>query len=314
MKAIISGCAGQQGRYLSALLLEKRYEVHGMLREIESSLGIPPRVIPHYCEMTDKKAIFDVIEKVRPDEIYNLAAMNDVALSFEIPNMTINVNCGGFIRTVESVRTLNLDCKIYFAASSEMFGSPYDSPQTENTPFSPKSPYGVSKVAAVQLARIYREKYGTKIYCGILYNNESPIRPEVFLSRKVCKYVASVAHGNIEKLKLGNLDARRDWGYSKEYCYWTWLVMQHPIPGDFIMATGVTHSVREFIKTAFAYVGILDWEKYIEIDKSLYRPAERKLLVGDISKSKALLDFEPKTTFKELISIMMDAELQQYEK
>lgn len=311
MMALITGAAGQQGSYLTELLLEKGYDVCAMIRPNEALLSKDDRVRYYYCGMTESKKISKIILDTRPDEIYNLAAMNNVAQSFEMPNLAMSVNCGGFVRIIESVKDNKLNSKIYFAASSEVFGDPVESPQSETTPFSPRSPYGVSKAAAVYIARIYRA-LGMKIYCGILYNNESPRRPEEYVTRKICKHAASVIHGNQEKLRLGNLDARRDFGYAKEYVEWTWRIMQYHTPDDFIMATGITHSIREVLKIAFDHVGKPRWEKYIEVDESLYRPSESKELVGDITKSKTLLGFEPKVALKELIKIMVQHELDQY--
>lgn len=315
MKALITGCGGQQGLYLAEFLIDKKYQVHGIIREKEFPMcNIHSDVTYHYSEMTEAEKLYAIIKDVAPDEIYNLAAMNSIAYSFENPIETMDVNFGGLVRIVESVRLLKLDCKIYHAGSSEIFGNPVESPQTENTKPNPRNPYGVSKMAGWSYAKICREQYGMKIYVGIIYNNDSPLRLAEFLSKKVCMYVASIVNGSKEKLKLGNLDARRDFGFSGDYVEWAWRILQHKEPDDFILATGITHSVKDFIKAAFNYVGIIDWEEYIEIDQSLYRPSENKLLVGDARKSKRLLDFEPKTTFHELIKIMMEAELNLYKK
>lgn len=223
-------------------------------------------------------------------------------------------SCNGceVLRIIESVRSLKLDAKIYQACSSEMFGKVMETPQKETTPFYPRSPYGVSKAAAYYMARTYRESYGMKIYCGFLFNHESPRRGQEFLSRKVCMAVAEIAAGKRDKLVLGNLDAKRDFGYAKEYVEWIWNIMQHDTPDDFVIATGETHSVKEFVQAAFEYVGIYDWEKYVEYDKSLTRPAEVDLLIGDASKSKQVLGFEPKVRFRELVGIMIDAELEKH--
>lgn len=313
MKAIVFGAHGQQGSLLCEFLLSNNYEVFGIVRRNDGNEI--PGVNYFECELTERGIISEIIAVTKPDEIYNLAAMNDVALSFKVPKMTMDVNCGGFISIADAVLANKIDCKIYHACSSEMYGDPVESPQTETTPFNPRSPYGVSKVAGFHMAKVYREKYGMKVYCGIIFNNESPRRPEVFLSRKVCQYVASIyVNATTEKLKLGNLEARRDFGYAKEYVEWTWRIMQHETPDDFVLATGITHSVGEFVQTAFRYIGIDNWRDYIHVDQSLYRPSEGKLLVGDASKSKRLLSFSPKTTFEELISIMMEHELAQYDK
>jgi len=213
------------------------------------------------------------------------------------------------LRIIESVRSLDLDCKIYQACSSEMFGKVQEFPQKETTPFYPRSPYGVSKAAAYYMAKTYREAYGMKIYTGILFNHESPRRGCEFLSRKVCDGVAEIVKGKREKITLGNLDAKRDWGYAKEYMEWVYKIMQHVRPDDFIIATGESHSVKEFVKEAFACVGIEDWEKYVEFDKNLLRAAEVDVLQGDYTKSEVILGYEPKVKFKELVKIMMEAAL-----
>jgi len=316
-KALITGPNGQDGSYLIELLLEKGYEVHGLIRRTSQPLmdnirHLKDKITLHPGDMTDAGSIQNTIEKVTPNEIYNLAGMSQVRWSYDVPSMTMDVNCMGLLRIIESVRGLKLDCKIYQACSSEMFGKVMEVPQTENTCFYPRSPYGVSKAAAYYMARTYRESYGMKIYCGILFNHESERRGEEFLSRKVCIGVAEIIAGKREKIILGNLDAKRDFGYAKEYVEWIWNIMQHPNPDDFVIATGETHSVKEFVKLAFKYAGIDNWEDYVDYDKSLTRPAEVDLLIGDASKSKHILGFEPKVKFKELVKIMMNHELEKY--
>lgn len=313
MKALVTGCNGQDGSYLCELLLDKGYEVHGITRRTSQPLHenikhLIGSITLHPGDMTDAGSIQAVVDKVRPDEIYNLAGMSQVRWSYDVPAMTMDVNCGGLLRIIEAVRSANLDAKIYQACSSEMFGKVQEVPQTETTPFYPRSPYGVSKAAAYYMARVYRESYGMKIYCGFLFNHESPRRGEEFLSRKVCKAVAEIVAGKRDKLVLGNLDAQRDFGYSPEYVEWIWRIMQHDTPDDFVIATGETHSVKEFVAAAFEYAG-LDWTNYVEYDQSLTRPAEVDLLIGDASKSARVLGFTPKVKFLELVSIMMTAEL-----
>lgn len=314
MVALITGINGQDGSFLTELLLEKGYEVHGLIRRtsqplMENIKHLSDKITLHPGDMTDAGSIQNAIEKVKPDEIYNLAGMSQVRWSYEVPAMTMDVNCGGLLRIIESVRGLKLDCKIYQACSSEMFGKVQEVPQTEKTPFYPRSPYGVSKAAAYYMARVYRESYGMKIYCGFLFNHESERRGEEFLSRKVCKAVAEIKRGEREKLVLGNLDAKRDFGYAKEYAEWIWRIMQHDTPDDFVIATGETHSVKEFVQLAFHCAGIENWEDYVDFDRSLTRPAEVDLLIGDATKSMNILGFEPKTKFKELVKIMVEAEL-----
>jgi GDPmannose 4,6-dehydratase len=312
--ALITGITGQDGSYLAELLLSKGYEVHGITRRTSKPLHdniahILERVTLHPADMTDAGSLHQAIEKSMPDEIYNLAGMSQVRWSYDVPAMTMDVNCNGFLRIIESVRQLKLDAKIYQACSSEMFGKVQEVPQTEKTPFYPRSPYGVSKAAAYYMARVYRESYGMKIYCGILFNHESERRGEEFLSRKVCKAVAEIAAGFRSKLVLGNLDAKRDFGYAREYVEWIWNIVQHTIPDDFVIATGETHSVKEFVELAFKYAGIDNWEDYVDYDKSLTRPAEVDLLIGNATKSKEVLGFEPKIKFNDLVKIMMDHEL-----
>jgi GDPmannose 4,6-dehydratase len=313
-KALLTGTNGQDASYLAELLIEKGYEVHGIIRRTSQPLDshikhLEGKITLHHGDMTDAGSLHNAIEKVIPDEIYNLAGMSQVRWSYDVPAMTMDVNCLGLLRIIESVRALKLDCKIYQACSSEMFGKVQEIPQKETTPFYPRSPYGVSKAAAYYIARTYRESYGMKIYCGFLFNHESPRRGEEFLSRKVCKAVAEIVAGKRDKLVLGNLDAKRDWGYAKEYVEWIWNIMQHPTPDDFVIATGETHSVKEWVELAFHHAGIDNWEDYVDYDKSLTRPAEVDILIGDASKSARLLGFEPKVKFNELVKIMIESEL-----
>lgn len=317
--ALITGVNGQDGSYLTELLLSKGYEVHGIIRRTSQPLHdnishLLDQITLHPADMTDAGSLHAAIEKSMPDEIYNLAGMSQVRWSYDVPAMTMDVNCGGLLRIIESVRSLKLDAKIYQACSSEMFGKVQQVPQVETTPFYPRSPYGVSKAAAYYMARVYRESYGMKIYCGFLFNHESERRGEEFLSRKVCKAVAEIKFGLREKLTLGNLDAKRDFGYAKEYVEWIWNIMQHEIPDDFVIATGETHSVKEFVELAFKHAGIDNWEAFVEYDKSLTRPAEVDLLIGDASKSKKILGFEPKVKFSELVKIMVEHELKACER
>jgi GDPmannose 4,6-dehydratase len=314
-KVLITGIGGQLGSYLADYLLELGgFEVHGIMRRTSNPLNanikhIQNKVTIHRGDMSDGSSIRRIIGEVLPDYIVNLAAMSQVRDSYDTPAMTIDINCNGLVRIIESVRHLKLDCKIYQSSSSEMFGKVIETPQNEKTPFYPRSPYGVSKVAAHFIAKVYRESYGMKIYSGIFFNNESPRRGQEFLSRKVCMAVAAIANGGQDKLVLGNLDAKRDFGYSYEYARWIWAILQHPTPDDFVVATGETHSVKEFVMEAFKYVGIENWEDYCDYDKSLTRPAEVDLLLGDAGKSKKVLGFEPKVKFKELVGIMVESEM-----
>lgn len=317
MKALITGINGQDGSYLAELLLEKGYEVIGLIRRTSQPLHeniahLKDRIHLVPGDMTDAGSIHHAIERYMPDEIYNLAGMSQVRWSYDVPAMTMDVNCLGLLRIIESVRSLKLDCKIYQACSSEMFGKVQEIPQKETTPFYPRSPYGVSKASAYYIARTYRESYGMKIYCGFLFNHESPRRGEEFLSRKVCKAVAEIVAGKRDKLSLGNLEAKRDWGYAKEYVDWIWNIVQHDTPDDFVIATGETHSVKEFVQKAFEHAGIFNWQNFVDYDQDLTRPAEVDILIGDASKSKQLLGFEPKVKFNDLVKIMVEAELEKH--
>lgn len=317
-KALVTGCNGQDGSFLMESLIEKGYEVHGITRRTSQPLHenishLLGKITLHPADMTDAGSIRRAIEKSNPDEIYNLAGMSQVRWSYDVPQMTMDVNCGGLLRIIEAVRHFNIDCKIYQACSSEMFGKVKEVPQTETTPFYPRSPYGVSKAAAYYMARVYRESYGMKIYCGFLFNHESERRGEEFLTRKVAKAVAAIKNGKQSHLVLGNLEAKRDFGYAAEYVEWIWRIMQHDTPDDFVIATGETHSVQEFVELAFAHAGIENWQDYVVFDDNLKRPAEVDLLIGNPEKSKRLLGFEAKVKFAELVKIMVDAELKKYE-
>jgi GDPmannose 4,6-dehydratase len=315
-RALVTGVSGQDGSYLAELLLDKGYEVHGTVRRISqpnlSNLSaVVDQVKLHTADMQDAVSLFRVINDVKPDEIYNLAAMSQVRDSYDHPDVTQDINANGLLRIMEAVRTLGLSSRIYQACSSEMFGKVQEVPQTEKTPFYPRSPYGSSKVTAYNHARIWREAYGMHVCCGILFNHESPRRGEAFLSRKVCKAVAEIVAGTRDKLVLGNLDAKRDWGYAREYVEWIYAIMQHPTPDDFVIATGESHSVKEWVQLAFEYAGIENWEDYVDYDRSLTRPAEVDTLLGDATKSKRVLGFEAKVKFHELVGIMTRHELEQ---
>lgn len=319
MRALITGIGGQDGSYLAELLLSKGYKVHGVVRRISQpnlsnldAIRDHPSLALHTGDMTDGASLLRIIKRTRPDEIYNLAAMSQVRDSYDHPEVTQDINAGGLLRIMESCRTLGVNAKIYQACSSEMFGRVVETPQTENTAFYPRSPYGASKAAAFNLARIWREAYGTRVYCGILFNHESPRRGTAFLSRKVCIAAAEIATGRRNKLVLGNLTAKRDWGYAPEYVEWIHRIVQYPYPSDFLIATGETHSVEEFVEAAFACAGIADWKRYVEYDHDLTRPAEVDLLHGDADKSKQVLGFEPKVKFAELVKIMVAAEMAKF--
>lgn len=313
-KALVSGITGQDGSYLAELLLSKGYEVHGIVRRISQPnlSNIEPireKLTLHTGDMADGTSILRIIERVRPDEIYNLAAMSQVRDSYDHPEVTQDINAGGLLRILESCRTLAIEPRIYQACSSEMFGRVAETPQTEKTPFHPRSPYGASKVAAFNIARVWREAYGARVSCGILFNHESPRRGPAFLSRKVCIAAAEIAAGRRDKLVLGNLSAKRDWGYAPEYVEWIYRILQHPEPDDFVIATGETHSVEEFVAAAFACAGIKRWQDHVEYDHDLTRPAEVDVLCGNAEKSRSVLGFEPKIKFGRLVKIMVEAEM-----
>lgn len=311
-KALVTGITGQTGSYLAEILLEKGYEVHGLVRR--SSAGntrridhILDKITLHYGDLSDVNNLVKLIQGIMPDEIYNFAAMSQVRISYDIPAYTGEITGLGFAKLVEAVRLIKPDTKIYQASSSEMFGKVQEIPQRETTPFYPRSPYGCAKAYAFYLGRAYREGYGMRIYNGILFNHESPRRGDEFLSKKVVKAAVRIKRGLQEKLELGNLEAKRDMGYAKEYAEWIWKIVQGE-PDDFVICTGETHSMEEFVDQVFKYLG-LNWKDYVVIDDKLKRPAEVDYLQGDYSKAKRILGYEPKTTFKKLIEIMVEDEL-----
>jgi GDPmannose 4,6-dehydratase len=351
-KALITGITGQDGAYLAELLLKKGYEVHGIKRR--SSLfnteridrfyedpHVPDRhLILHYGDLTDSSNLTRIIQEVQPDEIYNLAAMSHVQVSFELPEYTADADSIGTLRILEAVRLLGLAQKtrIYQASTSELYGKVQEVPQTETTPFYPRSPYAVAKLYAYWITVNYREAYGMFACNGILFNHESPLRGETFVTRKITRAVAKIALGLQDTLYLGNLDAKRDWGHAKDYVEGMWRILQHDTPEDFVLATGITTPIREFVKMAFKEIGIeLAFEgkaenetakiltcsgKYklptgqivLKVDPRYYRPTEVDLLIGDASKAKRLLDWEPKYTLAEMVSEMVASDIRLFEK
>ncbi len=327
-KALITGITGQDGSYLAELLLEKGYEVHGVVRRASTfnthridHIYVDPhtpgaRLFLHYGDLNDASSLNLLLKKLRPDEIYNLGAQSHVRVSFDIPEYTGEVTGLGCTRLLEAVREIELvrHTRIYQASSSEMFGgSP--PPQSETTPFYPRSPYGVAKVYAYWIGVNYREAYGMYVVNGILFNHESPRRGETFVTRKVTRAASRIKLGLQDKLYLGNLDARRDWGYAKDFVEAMWLMLQQKTPEDYVIATGESHTVRELCEEAFGYVG-LDYKKYVETDPRYLRPTEVDFLLGDASKAARQLGWKPRTAFKELIRLMMatDLELAEREK
>ena len=317
-KALITGITGQDGSYLAELLLDKGYEVHGIDRRIalENQLDglsrikhILPKLKLHGASLESYPSIFKIINQIKPRECYHLAAQSFVAYSFEDEFSTMNSNISGTHHVLSSIREIVPKCRFYFAASSEMFGKVKEVPQDENTPFHPRSPYGVSKVAGFYLTMNYREAYGLFACNGILFNHESPRRGFEFVTRKITNAIARIKAGLDKELRLGNLDAKRDWGFAGDYVKAMYLMLQQDRPGDYVIATGETHSVKEFVELAFQYAG-LDWKKYVVIDKSLYRPAEVDLLMGDSSKAKKRLGWQPKVKFKELVKMMVEADIE----
>jgi GDPmannose 4,6-dehydratase len=312
--ALITGITGQDGSYLAELLLAKGYVVHGIVRR-SSTFGtqriehIFNRLNLHYGDVTDGGAMARLVAEIEPDELYNLAAQSHVRVSFDQPAYTAEAVGLGALNVLEAARIVP-GCRVYQASSSEMYGQVAQTPQRETTPFRPRSPYGVAKVYAHWITVNYRESYGMHASCGILFNHESPRRGETFVTRKIVRAAARIASGIPEKLYLGNLDARRDWGHAADYVEAMWLMLQQDEPDDYVIATGETHSVREFCERSFAHVG-LDYRDHVEIDPRYYRPAEVDLLQGDASKARRALGWVPRVTFDGLVAGMMDAELQE---
>lgn len=326
-KAIVSGATGQDGSYLVELLLEKGYEVHAILRRASTlntgridHLYADPNIFlktfhPHFGDLTDGGSLTSLVQAIKPDEIYNLGAQSHVRVSFDVPEYTGDTDGLGTIRFLEAIRGSNIEdkCRYYQASSSEMFGKVQEIPQVETTPFWPRSPYGCAKVFAYWLTVNYRESYGMHTSNGILFNHESPRRGETFVTRKITRAATRIALGLQERLVLGNLDAKRDWGYAKEYVEMMWRMLQQESPGDYIAATGETHSVRDFCNEAFNMVG-LDWRNYVDVDKKYERPAEVDLLIGNPAKAKKNLGWEPTVKFKDLVKIMVEADMKLAEK
>jgi GDPmannose 4,6-dehydratase len=320
-KALITGITGQDGSYLAELLLGKEYEVHGIIRRastfntgrLDSIYSDPhadkSRLVLHYGDLSDASALARLIGKIQPDEVYNLAAQSHVRVSFDSPEYTTDITATGVVRLLEAIRETGIRPRFYQASSSEMFGKVQEVPQTETTPLHPRSPYGCAKVYAYWITVNYRESYGLHASNGILFNHESPRRGETFVTRKITRAVAHILAGLQDKLYLGNLDAKRDWGYAREYVEAMWLMLQQERPDDYVVATGETHSIREFLDVAFGHVG-LDWSRHVEIDPRYYRPAEVDLLIGDASKARRQLGWEPRTRFIDLVKLMVDSDVQ----
>lgn len=314
-KAFITGITGQDGSYLAELLLEKGYEVHGLVRRSSSFNTwridhIRNRIALHYGDLVDQNSLVRTLDAVQPQEVYNLAAQSHVKVSFEMPEYTTDVTALGVLRLLDAVRELRLAARVYQAGSSEMFGLVQETPQSEKTPFHPRSPYGVSKVFGHWTAINYRESYGIHVSNGILFNHESPRRGENFVTRKITMGVAAIKHGTNTELRLGNLDAKRDWGYARDYVEAMWLMLQQEQPDDYVVATGATHSVREFVEEAFTYAG-LDWREHVKVDSKYFRPAEVDLLLGDSTKARTRLGWKPRVAFEGLVRIMVDADMEQ---
>ncbi|MHC4087552.1 MAG: GDP-mannose 4,6-dehydratase [Planctomycetota bacterium] len=323
-KALVTGITGQDGSYLVELLLKKDYEVWGVLRRSSSfhtsridHLYKDPHEQPKlrlvYGDLTDGGNLSTIVNDIQPDEVYNLGAQSHVRVSFDTPIYTVNTDGLGTLRLLEAIRTSSKPAKFYQASSSEMYGKAVETPQTENTPFYPRSPYGCAKVYSFWQTVNYREAYGLFACNGILFNHESPRRGETFVTRKITRAATRIKLGLQDKLYLGNLDAKRDWGFAGDYVETMWLMLQQDKPDDYVIATGETHSVREFLEEVFGHLD-LDWQKYVEIDPRYLRPTEVDCLLGDASKAKKALKWEPKVTFKGLAQMMTDADMKIAEK
>lgn len=316
-RAFITGIAGQDGSYLAELLLKKGYEVHGLLRRVAmedhrerlSRLhGSAGKIRMHSGDVSDYPTVWWLIASIKPDEVYHLAAQSFVAESFEDPVSTLRINIDGTEYLLSAIKELHPSCRFYFAATSEMFGRALTSPQNEETPFNPVSPYGISKLASFYLVRMYREGYGIFAVSGILFNHESPRRGLEFVTRKITHTAARIKRGLEKELRLGNLDAKRDWGFAGDYVEAMWLMLQQKTPHDFVIGTGEAHSVREFVEETFRHLG-LDWGKYVKIDRALFRPVDVQILLADASRAQKALGWKPKTGFRALVKMMVDADM-----
>jgi len=341
-KALITGITGQDGSYLAELLIEKGYEVHGIIRRASSfntkridHLYKDPhkenvKMFLHYGDMTDSSNLNRILEKVQPDEIYNLAAQSHVQVSFEVPEYTAEVDGVGVLRFLDAIKETEINTKFYQASTSELYGKVQEIPQTETTPFYPRSPYAVAKLYAFWIVKNYREAYNLFACNGILFNHESPRRGETFVTRKITRAAVRVKEGIQDKLYLGNMDSKRDWGYAKEYVEGMWLMLQQDKPDDYVLATNETHTVREFVELSFKHVGIdIQWQGdkeeeigidsisgniLVEVDPRYYRPTEVDLLLGDATKANNILGWKPKVKFKELVNLMTEADWEKVKK
>jgi GDPmannose 4,6-dehydratase len=318
-KAIVTGITGQDGSYLVELLLKKGYDVWGIIRRsssfhtgrIDHLYKDPhehPRLRLVYGDLTDGGSLSTIVNEIKPDEVYNLGAQSHVRVSFDTPIYTVNVDALGTLRLLEAVRSMDKPAKFYQASSSEMYGKVVETPQTEKTPFYPRSPYGCAKVYSFWQTVNYREAYGLFACNGILFNHESPRRGETFVTRKITRAATRIKCGLQDQLYLGNLDAKRDWGFAGDYVETMWLMLQRDKPDDYVVASGETHSVREFLDEVFGYLE-LDWHEYVEIDPRYFRPSEVDFMQGDASKARKMLKWEPKVSFKELARMMADADM-----
>lgn len=323
-KALITGLTGQDGSYLAEFLLSKGYEVHGVIRRA-SSFNTPRishlidkeiknregKFFFHYGDTSDATSLIDIVQRIKPDEIYNLAAQSHVRVSFDAPEYTSNADGLGTLRILEAIRLLGLvdKVKFYQASTSELFGKVQEIPQTELTGFYPRSPYAVAKLYAFWITKNYKEAYNLFACNGILFNHEGPRRGETFVTRKITRAIARIKAGLDKKLYMGNLEARRDWGFAPEYIESMWQMLQQSGPDDYVVATGEQHSVKEFLTEAFQYAGLGDWQQFIEVDSRYFRPTEADSLLGNAAKAKAILGWQPKIKFKDLVRIMVDADL-----
>jgi GDPmannose 4,6-dehydratase len=320
-KALITGITGQDGSYLAELLLQKGYQVFGLVRR---SSSFNTRRIDHlykdphesdvrlhliYGDLNDASSLNQILRKTQPDEIYNLGAQSHVRVSFDVPEYTAEVTGLGCVRLLEAIRETDLECRFYQASSSELYGKVAETPQRETTPFHPRSPYACAKAYAYYVTVNYRESYGMHASNGILFNHESPRRGETFVTRKITRAAARIKHGVQDKLFLGNLDAKRDWGFAGDYVEGMWRMLQRDQPDDYVLATGETYSVRQFLDETFSLLD-LDWQRHVQVDPRYFRPAEVDLLLGDASKAREQLGWAPKVGFKQLVKMMVDADLE----